>query len=163
MSGPCNAPNENTTVTPAVPTIATVATPNFVLGAGELSDNATVSGLVNPIAAQDEVVFRLYRGADCADANLVLTRTDASLTYNSPPTEGAADSGTPFAPAGAGTYRWRAFYSGDANNLAVSGPCNAPNENTVVAPAAPTIATVATPDFVLGAGQLSDNATVTVS
>ena len=160
VSGPCNAPNENTSVRPTGPSIATVATPDFVLGAGQLSDNATVTGLVNPIAGQDEVVFRLYRGGDCADANLILTRTDASLDYNAASTQGAADSGSPFDPPGAGTYRWRAFYSGDDNNSAVAGPCNAPNENTVVAPAAPTIATVATPDFVLGAGQLSDNATV---
>ena len=146
VNGPCNASNENTVVAPAAPAIVTVAAPNFVLGAGQLSDNATVTGLVNPVSAQDEVVFRLYRGADCADANLVLTRTDTSLTYTVPPTEGSADSGTPFDPPGAGTYRWRAFYSGDDNNLAVSGPCNAPNENTVVAPAAPMIATVATPN-----------------
>ena len=70
---------------PAAPSIATVATPNFVLGANQLSDNATVSGLVSPIASQDEVVFRLYRGADCADANIILTRTDTSLVYNGPP------------------------------------------------------------------------------
>ena len=160
IAGPCNAPSENTVVAPNSPSIATVATPNFVLGAGQLSDNATVSGLVNPVAAQDEVVFRLYRGADCADANLILTRTDTTLTYNGASTQGAADSGAPFDPPGAGTYRWRAFYSGDDNNIAVAGPCNAPNENTVVAPASPSIATVATPNFVLGAGQLSDNATV---
>ena len=147
-------------VSPAGPSIETVATPNFVLGTGMLSDNATVSGLVDPIAAQDEIVFRLYRGTDCADANLVLTRTDASLVYNPALTTGAADSGAPFDPPGPGTYRWRAFYSGDDNNLPINGACNASNENTVVAPNAPTIATVATPNFVLGAGQLSDNATV---
>ena len=77
---PCAGPATRRTRTPSsrptAPTIATVATPNFVLGAGQLADNATVSGLVNPIAAQDEVVFRLYRGADCADANLILTRTE---------------------------------------------------------------------------------------
>ncbi len=65
-----------------------------------------------------------------------------------------------FTPTAAGTYRWRAFYSGDANNDAVSGPCNASNENVVVAPAAPTIATHASADIVLGAGSLTDNATV---
>ena len=160
VSGPCNASNENTVVSQASPTIATIAAPNFVLGAGMLTDNATVSGLASPVAATDFVEFRLYRGADCADANLILTRTDPSLTYNATLTEGAADSGTPFDPPGPGTYRWRAFYSGDVNNNPVSGPCNAPNENTIVGLGAPTIETVASPGFVLGAGQLSDNATV---
>ena len=42
-----------------------------------------------------------------------------------------ADSGAPFDPPGSGTYRWRAFYSGDDNNAAVAGACNAPNENTI--------------------------------
>ena len=141
VNGPCNAPNENTVVSPAGPSIETVATPNFVLGAGQLSDNATVSGLATPVAAQDEVVFRLYRGPDCDAGNLILTRTDTSLTYNATTTQATADSGAPFSPPGPGTYRWRAFYSGDDNNTAVSGPCNASNENTVVTPASPSIAT----------------------
>src|SRR5204862_8019063 len=100
-----------------------------------------------------------YGGGDCSDANLFLTRTAASLDSLSLPAALPVYSGAPFDPPGAGTYRWRAFYSGDDNNSAVAGPCNAPNENTVVSPAAPTIATVATTDVVLGAGQLSDNAT----
>ena len=161
VSGLCNADHENQVVAPATPTIETTAAADFVIGAGQLTDNATVSGIVNPIAAQDSVEFRLYKGADCADANLVTTRTDASLTYNGTQTSGAADSGAPIDPTGPGTYRWRAFYSGDDNNAAVSGPCNASGENTVVTLAAPSIATQATGNFVLGSGQLSDNATVT--
>ena len=116
-----DASNENTVVAPAAPTIATVATPNFVLGAGAAVGQRDGQRLVNPVSAQDEVVFRLYRGVDCTDANLILTRTDTTLTYNAPPTEGAADSGAPFIRPGAGrlaggrstaatttTSRWRA-------------------------------------------------------
>src|SRR5207249_1619498 len=36
-----------------------------------------------------------------------------------------------------GVYRWRAFYSGDANNNAVSTPCNDSNESSPVNPATP--------------------------
>jgi hypothetical protein len=37
-----------------------------------------------------------------------------------------------FTPAAAGTYRWIASYSGDANNAPTTAPCNAPTENVVV-------------------------------
>ena len=46
-----------------------------------------------------------------------------------------------FTPTQAGTYRWRAFYSGDANNAAVSGGCGDTGENDTVIKASPTIAT----------------------
>ena len=39
------------------------------------------------------------------------------------------------APGAPGTYRFRASYSGDANNFAVAGVCNAPNETVTVLPA----------------------------
>jgi hypothetical protein len=38
----------------------------------------------------------------------------------------------PFTPTAAGTYRWRATYTGDAKNGAVAAPCNDANENVVV-------------------------------
>ena len=65
-----------------------------------------------------------------------------------------------FTPTTAGTYRWIAAYSGDANNAPVTGACNDANENVVVDQATPTIATTASPDITLGAGTLTDNATV---
>src|SRR5205085_1580651 len=65
-----------------------------------------------------------------------------------------------FTPTAPGTYRWVAAYSGDANNAPVTGACNAANENTVVTPATPTIATVASANTTVG-GTLTDNATVT--
>ena len=37
-----------------------------------------------------------------------------------------------FTPVLAGTYRWIANYSGDANNAATANACNAANENVVV-------------------------------
>ena len=47
-----------------------------------------------------------------------------------------------FTPTIAGTYRWIADYSGDANNPSVTNACNALNENVVVtsAPRSPTTA-----------------------
>lgn len=48
------------------PTITTAASPDITLGAGALSDSATVTGLVNPPAST--VTFRLYAPADTACA-----------------------------------------------------------------------------------------------
>ncbi|MCA1684204.1 MAG: hypothetical protein LC708_03660, partial [Actinobacteria bacterium] len=52
----------------------------------------------------------------------------------------------PLTTTAAGTYRWTASYSGDANHAAVISPCNAPNESVVVTgvgPITPTLTTTA--------------------
>src|SRR5262249_59770163 len=46
-----------------------------------------------------------------------------------------------FATSVAGTYRWIAHYTGDANNNAVDTACNDANESSTVNPASPTIST----------------------
>jgi hypothetical protein len=157
VTGACNAANENVVVTPNTPTLATTASPDITLGAGTLTDTATVTGRSNPLAGAT-IVFRLYGPDDatCADPAIF---TSAPVTY---PVAGGPVTSPAFTPTAAGTYRWRATYSGDANNNPVTGACNAANENVVVAPATPTIATTASPDTTLGApGGLTDNATVT--
>ena len=45
---------------------------------------------------------------------------------------GSYGSTPAFTPTAAGTYRWIANYSGDANNNATANGCNAANENVVV-------------------------------
>jgi tellurite resistance-related uncharacterized protein len=159
--GACNDANEQVVVTLASPTITTNASGNVVLGSGTLGDNATVSGLISPVtgAGAGTVEFRLYRpgDTDCSQAPLI-TRTSA-LTLNAGNTQGTANSGAGYVPTEAGTYRWRAIYSGDANNSAVAGACNEANETTIVARATPTITTNASGDIVQG-GALLDNATV---
>ena len=120
-----------TTVHRAAPVIATMASPNIPLG-GQLTDTAVVSGLVNPVAGAT-VDFRLY-GPD--DATCAGPPVFESLAQ--PLGANGTASSAPFTPTAAGVYRWRAFYSGDANNNAVTSSCNDANENaTVIAP--PTI------------------------
>ena len=155
MTGACNAADENVVVALATPTLATTASPDITLGAGSLTDTATVSGRSNPLAGAT-IVFNLYGPDDatCADAAVF---TSAPVPY---PVAGGSVTSPAYTPTAAGTYRWRATYSGDANNTGVTGACNAANENVVVAPATPTLATMASPDITLGAGSLTDNATV---
>jgi uncharacterized protein YkwD len=128
---------------PATPALTTVASPGVALGA-TISDTATLTGLVNPIAGAT-VRFQLFEPGDVACTGTLVATSTATVS--------AAGTATaqPFTTTHAGTYRWRAFYSGDANNNAVSGACNAPNENVVVtSPRAPEIvsATFASPPVV---------------
>jgi hypothetical protein len=155
VTGACNDANETTVVNRTTPTIATIASPDVVLGAGTLQDAATVSGRVNPVAGAT-IDFRLYgpNDATCAGAPVF---TALNVPY---PAAGGSVTSPAFTPSQAGMYRWVAAYSGDVNNAPVTGLCNDANETRVVNRATPTIATVASPDIVLGAGTLSDNATV---
>jgi hypothetical protein len=120
------------TTVKAQPTIATVASQPLTLTAGSLSDQATVSGLMQP-TGPGTVEFRLYGPNDATCATAIFTSSNRPLTLNGAQTVGTAQSAS-FTPSAAGDYRWRAFYSGDANNLPVNGPCNAANETTTVSP-----------------------------
>lgn len=123
-----------TTVHKATPGIATAASGDIKVG-GQLADTATVTGLVNP--AGGTVDFRLY-GPD--DETCSRPPVFESLAQPLSPAGTAASA--PFTPTRAGVYRWRAFYSGDANNEAVSGACNAAGENvTVTGPPSITVQT----------------------
>ena len=131
-SGACNDSNESSVVAPASPTIATAASLNVVIG-GTLADQATVSGRVNPQPGAT-VDFRLY-GPD--DATCSGPTVFESLGVAVPVADGPIAS-APFSPSTPGTYRWVAAYSGDVNNVAVTGACNADGETVLVFPAPPS-------------------------
>ncbi|HEV7807132.1 MAG TPA: hypothetical protein VGO80_15015 [Solirubrobacteraceae bacterium] len=161
VAGVCGDADEMTLVTKAIPAIATQASPGIAFGTGTLSDTATVTGLMNPIKGANEarIEFRSYGANDPSCADAVFTSLNRPLTFADQDTTATATSEA-FEPPTAGRYRWRAFYSGDANNAATNGPCNAANESTDVRPASPTITTQASPNVTLGGGSLSDAATV---
>ena len=123
-----------TTVLKARPSIATTASPDVTLG-GQLTDTATVAGRVSP--AGDTVDFLLY-GPDDATCS----RPPVYQSLDRPLSATGTATAAPFTPTAAGVYRWRAFYSGDAGNEAVSGPCNAVGETaTVIGPPTITVQT----------------------
>jgi len=155
VTGACNDADESTVVAIAAPAIASSASPGIVLGSGTLTDTATVSGRVNSLPGAT-VEFRLYGPADATCSGTPVF-TSAPVPY---PVAGGSVSSPAFTPTQAGTYRWRAFYSGDANNLAAAGACDAPNASAVVARATPTITTTASSGIALGSGALRDSATV---
>ena len=88
---------------------------------------------MNPGAGTVE--FRLYGPDDATCGGTpAFTSSSRPLTLNGLSTGGTAQSAS-FMPLATGTYRWRAFFSGDANNAPASGACNAANETALVSPA----------------------------
>jgi hypothetical protein len=118
--------------------LSTQATPSVTLGQ-QIADQATLSGGNSPGGT---ITFTAYGPNDATCANV------PAYTSNAITVSGAGNySNSPtFIPSTAGTYRWRASYSGDVNNDAVAGACNAANESSVVSAIAtvPTIPTTPT-------------------
>jgi hypothetical protein len=111
------------TVVPATPVLATNATDSVV---GEpIRDVATLTSDV-PGDPTGTVTFMLYAPADGT-----CTQTPIFTSPNRPLVGGSATS-TDFTPTVAGSYRWRASYSGDANHASLTAPCNAANETSFV-------------------------------
>jgi hypothetical protein len=129
VSGACGDSSETVTVTPATPAISTTPTPPIPLGSGQLADLATVFGRVNPQPGAT-IDFRLYGPGDptCAGAPVFQS---LGVPY---PVAGGPVTSTAYTPTVAGVYRWIATYSGDANNLSVSGVCSDASESVTVTP-----------------------------
>ncbi|HVF77187.1 MAG TPA: hypothetical protein VNA28_02725 [Solirubrobacteraceae bacterium] len=124
----------------AVPTIATLASPSVTLGAGQLADVAVITGRVAP-QPDATVTFTLF-GPDDVDCTRPPVFESAGVPY---PVGGGAVLSAAFTPVLAGTYRWRASYSGDANNQPVVAPCNGANENVTVFAPSPLASSSALP------------------
>ena len=131
---------DTVTVTAPALTLTTVAARN---ANGTIFDTATLAGApAGGPAPTGTVTFTISPPNDptCAGAP-VFTSTNAV-------TGGTTSTSTPLLPGpgtgGAGTYRFVAVYSGDANYAPVTSPCNAPNEQVVVP--APVIQVVKTAD-----------------
>jgi hypothetical protein len=125
----CNAVNESVTVSAASPTLNTIASPGVTFG-GSVSDTATLAGGSAPTGT---ITFRLY-GPDDSTCSGAPVFTDTKAVNGS----GSAQSAS-FTPTQAGTYRWIASYSGDANHNPVAGACNAVNESVTIFKASQTI------------------------
>jgi hypothetical protein len=119
----CTDPAEAVVVTSASPTLTTQASPSITVG-GLINDTATLAGGASPTGT---ITFKLFgpNNASCTGSP-VFTSTKTVAGNGSY----ASDL---FTTVSAGTYRWVASYSGDANNNA-AGPisCTDPAETVVV-------------------------------
>jgi uncharacterized repeat protein (TIGR01451 family) len=139
----CAAEGESSIVNQAHPAISTQA-PASVTTGSSITDVATLSGAVGATGA---VTFNVYGPSDtnCTSTPVAVFSTasknvdaNGNGTYTSQGYTTTAD----------GTYRWRAFFAGDANNAAVNDACNAVNESTTASTpptTPPTNPSVSTP------------------
>lgn len=154
VTGQCNDANESVIVTQAAPMIETTASADTRLGAGVLTDTATVSGRIGAVAGSN-VTFNLFGPDDATCASGSVFESVVGL-----PIESDVVTSAPFTPTVPGTYRWIASYDGDANNLAAAGECNDDGESVGVDKAQPSITTDAGDD-VGTTGSIADKATIT--
>jgi hypothetical protein len=129
VSGLCSDLSETVTVSPATPSIATTPTPPITLGSGQLADSATVFGLVSPQPGAT-IDFRLY-GPNDATCSGAPAFQSLGVPY---PVGSTAVTSASFTPTLAGVYRWVATFSGDSNNVSVSGLCSDASETVSVIP-----------------------------
>jgi len=131
------------------PTISATASPTTEVGL-QIFANSNLGGGANPTGT---ITWDLFGPGDTSCTTPIFSSTVAvngNGSYNS----------EPFTTAQAGTYRWRARYSGDVNNNP-AGPtaCNDPAATVVVAKASTVLTTVASGPIALG-GQIHDTATL---
>src|SRR5205809_2588965 len=137
----------------ATPTLTTTATPTAPVG-GSISDTATLAGGSGTLGGS--ITFTLYGPNDATCGNAAIF-TNPKTVVSSGGGAGTAIS-DPFTPSQAGTYRWRASYSGDTNNAATATACNDLGETSVVTQATPPLTTLAPPPILM-TGSISDSAT----
>ncbi len=129
---------EQVTVSAAIPTLATIPTPDTVtLGATSvtLTDTATLAGGYRPTGA---ITFTLVApGGGTVDTETVAVNGNGA--YTTPTGYTLPTTGTV-----TGTYRWDASYDGDTNNNAATDNNNT-NEQVTVSTASPTITTTPSP------------------
>src|SRR5207249_4985506 len=144
----CNDAGETSTLTKAAPALTTTASGSVAAG-GQVSDVAHPTLGTNPTGT---ISFTPYSYAGCTVSVL-----PSSATVNG---NGDYSSG-PFTATQAGTYHWRASYSGDPNNNP-AGPtaCADPAEAVVVTKATPALATTPTPTSGTVGVTLNDAATL---
>ena len=106
-------------------------------------------GSIRPAPSRSTSTARMTRPAPDGHLHQHQDGHRATATY-------VSDS---FASTAAGTYRWIANYSGDAQQRRYANGCNESNESVVVTPAAPTVVTQASASVTVG-GAIFDTATL---
>src|SRR5947208_2505260 len=105
------------------------------------------------------VKYRYYSTlAACNDAANTSASPGGSCSDDTTTTEIDALSLHDALPISAGTFYWRAWYSGDSNNSGASSACA--DEALVVGKASPTIATLLSDDSITVGGTMHDSSTL---
>jgi len=120
--GACGDPTETVTVDKYRPTLTTAASAPLAPPIRTITDTATLTGGSTFTAVGGTITFTLFGPGDTLCSTALLT--SAKLVDGN----GSVTS-APFRVGRPGTYRWRASFSGDANNAAtLPGACGDPAE-----------------------------------
>ncbi len=125
------APQSVTISNCATPTLTTTASGPVTVGQ-TIHDVAHLSGGTNPTGS---ITFQVFAPGDTTCQTPIAVPPAKTVSGNADYTSGD------YTTSQAGDYRWRAFYSGDAHNNAVSTPCNDANESSTVNKAPTSTAT----------------------
>jgi hypothetical protein len=120
----CNDPNEAVLVTAVTPKLTTTASPSVAVN-GTITDTAVLTGGQAPTGT---IMFVLYQPIDTTCAGPPVFRSTITIV------DPSSVVSEPYIPPIPGTFRWRAFYSGDHTNGATSAPCNDTGESVDVTP-----------------------------
>ena len=151
VSTSCNDANESVAIAKLAPAVSTTASSGGGVGTA-VHDTAHLSGATS--SAGGTITFRLFGASDINCTQSAVFTTTTSVSGN-----GNYDSAA-FTPATAGTYRWIASYSGDADNSPATTSCNDANESVSIAKLTPGVTTTASGNAVIGAA-VSDTAHLT--
>jgi hypothetical protein len=133
----CNAADQASEVVKATPVLTGDASDGVVGTA--IHDEVALTGGFSPAG---EVTFSVYAPGD--------TTCSTPLDTDTVTLDGGAATSPDFQPQQTGAFRWKASYSGDANNEAVSLACNAANQASAVAKASPGLSGTATSAVIVG-------------
>ena len=146
----CGASGETLIVNPASPSATTSVSPSTIVVGSSASDTATLSGGYSPYGGT--ITFYTYSDTGCTELAFASSATSVS--------SGTATSNS-FTPTGVGTYYWTAAYTGDANNIPITTPCDASGETLTVTAATPsTTTTSVSPSTIVVGLSASDTATL---
>src|SRR6266851_6594287 len=167
-SSKCGDSGETSNVTMAQPTIATTASGPVTIG-DAIHDVAQLGGLVSGVAPTGTITFTAYApnangSVDAACGTAVFTDIEPVDSTGKATSGNFTPSGT--APQIAGTYEWKASYSGDGNYKAVASKCDDAGEQSLVKKkdtTTPTGQKVVISDFAKPTGFGTPTGTVTFS
>jgi hypothetical protein len=135
---------EPVVITKAQPTISTTASATVVVG-GSIHDTATLAAGFHPTGT---ITFTLFGPNDTNCTGSPVFTSIVTVNGNGNYTSAS------FKTTAAGTYRFKAAYSGDANNLAAASNCNDAGESVLVTTPNSTLVKaerdVTTPDTTTG-------------
>src|SRR3989454_3471945 len=117
---------------------------------GTIQDTATLSGGTSPTGT---ISFSIYGPNDATCSSTATSDVSATVSGNGSYSSSAVTENV------AGTYRWIASYSGDANNNGFTTQCNEAGETSTVNKASPAMTTSATATQTAG-GTIQDTATL---